>query len=140
VSTLPPPPPKYRALADQNYAAALQLLNTVVPAQRTDPKRRDGDNADYHNTVTAMLMHWDEETGDNGTGILTMCAAALIELADAGWPDTEHARRGIIDPNPAPPRPPWWRRVNWRGVGVWVALAYGAGMSVYAAYIIDQVN
>lgn len=85
MSSLPPLPPEIQQKADQNYAAALDILAAAVKAADTDPKRDRSNDADYHNTTAAMLMQWNDVTKDEGRGVLTMCAAAIIELNRLGW-------------------------------------------------------
>lgn len=85
MSTLPPLGPKYQAMVEQNYAGALHMLATAVDASETDPKRDKENDADYHNTTVAMYLKWTDEMQDEGRGVYSMCAAAVIELHRLGW-------------------------------------------------------
>jgi hypothetical protein len=142
MSSLPPLPPEWQAKADQNYAAAMTVLTAIVPTHRTDPKRNHADNADYHNTVAAMLLQWDAEAmKSDGAAITSLCAAAMIALADAGWegPDRGEAPPGVDaeePPKSARPR----RRWDWRTVGFWAAMVYAAAVSVLAAVRLEHLN
>lgn len=140
MSSIPPLPPGWQAKADQNYAVAMKTLTAIVPMHRTDPKRNPDDNADYHNTVAAMLIQWDAEAmKSDGAAITSLCAAAMIELADSGWTgrDRAEAPPGIDTETPAKPRR---RRWCWWEVGFWVTLVFAAAVSVYASVLADRIN
>lgn len=137
MSTLPPLGPKFQAKVEQNYAGALHMLATAVDASETDPKRDKDNDADYHNTQVAMLRMWTEELKDGGSGVYSMCAAAVIKLHALGWkPDADIP--GVDTGEAPPPRPR--RRRNWYAVGFWAAMVYAAAASVYGAYVLEQVR
>lgn len=134
MSSLPPLGPGFQAKVEQNYAAALDMLATAVEASETDPKRDKANDADYHNTTYAMLKQWSEHMDDGGTGVRSMCAAAVIQLHALGW------RRSTdipgVDTEEEPPpgqRRPW----NWGAVAFWAAMV---GASAYAAYVLEHVR
>lgn len=139
MSTLPPLGPKHQAKIEQNYAGALDMLATAVAAAETDPKRDKANDADYHNTVYVMLQMWTGHLKDGGTGVRSLAAAAIIQLHALGWKRTDDIPGIDTEEAPAPePRPR--RRWNGWAVGFWAAMVYAAAVSVYGAYVLEQVR
>lgn len=113
MSSLPPLGPKYQAMVERNYAGALHMLDTAVASAETDPKRDKDNDADYHNTSVAMLKMWTDKMKDDGSGVYSMCAAAVMQLHALGW------HRSTDIPGVDTEEPPTPRRRQRRALAAW---------------------